>query len=657
LKGSRVDKARLQRRWWGADLTPEERAKAICGLTSELRTKEGSRRADYAFWLDMYGSSEFSGNSIGMWVTTGHGAPPLSLNVVRVVCDTARSEITQSKPRPRFLTEDGDYRLRRRAQKLQQFMDGLFYETKQYQLSPRVFDHAAIFGNGFELPYEAFDKVCIERVPPWEYLIPKAESYTGKPRQLFRSKPYDRYYLQELAEQWSIAETGERSTLRKHRIREALDKAGAPMNDELFGLDGRESDLVMVHEAWRLPDGPGVAGRHTIAVDGAELFDEEHTEEDFPPCHLRWDHDPQFFWGSGICEALQGVQYEINRLAMNIQEAHHLLGSPFWAVPRAATINESAFNNMPGSLIEFDGPQPPQLVAPVVVSADTYQYLWTLYDKAFELARVSPLSATGQKPAGLNSGEAQRVYEDVQNKRFGPVHDDYDEFHMEVSRKLLRLARKIAERKKTPFVARYVGDHFVKTVSLKEADIEDKWMVLKVNPSSALPSTPAGKTATIEQWIQLGWLSPEDGKELIGFPDLEAFMKRTTVNRELLENNIDSILDHGKAAYWPEPFDDLNLLKMGMTLAYIEAKNQKVEEDKLDVFRQYVARCVSLLSSPPPPPADPNAPAGPGGPASGGPPPGPGGPPGPPGPPPPGAPPPGGPPPGMPPPGPPPPPG
>ena len=645
---SRSDRLRLQRRWWADDV--DDRAKSIGGIVSELRTKEAPRRADYAFWLDMYGSSEFTGNSVGLWVTTGNGAPPLSLNVVRVVCDTARSEITQAKPRPRFLTEDGDYRLRRRAQKLQQFMDGLFYEVKQYQLSPRVFDHAAIFGNGFELPYEAFDKPCIERVPPWEIGIPKAESYTGAPRQMLRSKPYDRYYLLELASQWAVAKTGETSTRKKHDIRDAIEKAGPPSHDELFGLDGRESDLVMVHEAWRLPDGPKEPGRHTIVIEGAELFDEPYEEDFFPPSHLRWDHDPQFYWGSGICEALQGVQYEVNRLAMNIQEAHHLLGSPYWAIPRTATVNESATNNIPGHWIEFDGPAPPQIVAPIVVSPDTYQYLWALYQKAFELARVSPLSATGEKPAGLNSGEAQRVYEDVQNKRFGPVHDEWDEFHMDVARKLLRIARRIAARKKT-FVTRFVGDHFTKTISVKEADIEDEKMVIRVNPSSALPSTPAGKTATIEQWIGNGWLSPEDGKELLGFPDLEAFMRRNNVNREFLERNVDWILDKGKVFKWPEPFHDLNQLKLGMTLAYVEALNNDVEEEKLDLFRQYVIKCVGLLQPPPPPPdaapqgGAPPSPAGPGGaPPPGMPPPG-NAPPGPPGPPPLGAapPPPGGP--------------
>jgi hypothetical protein len=635
----RDERARTMRCWWPPGL--DDRHTAICGLVADQRTKDGPRRADMQFWLDMYGCSELTGTSVGLWVTTGSGAPPLSLNVARVVVDTCRAELTQTKPRPRFLTEDGDYKMRRRAKKLQQFMDGLFYETKQYELSERVFDHAGILGNGVQLTYEAFDKPCIERVPPWELTIPKAESYTGVPRQMFRSKPYDRYYLLELADQWAVAKSGEASTIRKSRIKDAIEKAPPPSNEELFGLDGRDSDLVMVHEAWRLPDGPKAKGRHCIVVEGATLRDDEFEEDDFPFSIFQWDRDPQFYWGHGICEHLQGIQYEVNRLAMDIQEAHHLLGAPYWALPRGASVDDGALNNLTGHAIEFDGMQPPGIVAPVVVTPDTYQYLWTLYGKAFELARVSPLSATGEKPAGLNSGEAQRVYEDVQNKRFGPVHDRWDEHHMDVARKQLRLARQIADRTGKAFVTRFVGDHYTKSISLKEADIKDDAMVLRVNPSSALPSTPAGKTATIEQWIGLGWLSPAEGKQLIQFPDLESFMRADTANREFVEGEIDSILDRGKIRTMPEPFDDLNSNKLAMTLAYIEAKSNRVEEEKLDLFRQYIKAIVAMLQPPPPPPS----PAGPGGPAPlpGQPPPG--GPPGPPGPPPPGAPPPGPPPP------------
>ena len=194
----RDERARTMRAWWPKDV--EDRHTLICNLVNKLRTEDAPRRADMAFWLDMYGCSELSGSSVGLWVTTGSGAPPLSLNVARVVVDTCRAEITQTKPRPRFLTEDGDYKLRRRAKKLQQFTDGLFYETKQRELSPRIFDHAGIMGDGWQNTYEAFGKIEIERVPRWELAIPKAESYTGKPRQIFRSKPYDRYYLLELAE-------------------------------------------------------------------------------------------------------------------------------------------------------------------------------------------------------------------------------------------------------------------------------------------------------------------------------------------------------------------------------------------------------------------------------------------------------------------------
>jgi len=603
-----ASRKKFDRRWW---LVPkEERHGSLCGVVSELRQRDASRRADMRFWLDMYGCPELSGGSVGIWVTSGVGVPPLSLNISRVIIDAARAEVTQTKPRPTFLTEDGDYKLRRKSKKLQQFTEGLFYDVHQYKLSPRIFDHGGILGTGIEHVYEEFDKPCVERVPRWELLIPKPDQATGKPRQMFRSKPYDKFYLAELAEQWATNEDGDVRTRKLAEIQRAIDKAGPPTQDELFGVDGRESDIVMVHEGWRLPNGPESPGRHTIAIEGATLFDEKFEDDEFPFEFFRWEHDPQFFWGAGICELLQGIQYEINRLTMDIQEAHHLLGVPYWSLPRSAGVVEGALNNLPGHAIEFDGPTAPQLVTPVVVGAETYNYLWALYGKAFEIARISPLSATGEKPTGLDSGESQRVYEDIQNKRFGPVHEDWDDLHMGVARKLLKVARNIAKREGS-FKARYVGDRFVRTLSLAEVDIPDA--IAKMFPTSVLPSTPAGKTATIEQWISLGWLTPAEGKRLINFPDLDHYMRAENANYEFLEKQIDSILDDGKVHTWPESFHDLVSLKLGMTLAYIDSQNNDVEEEKLDLFRQYVKHIAALqgVGQAPPPAEGEGAPTAP----------------------------------------------
>lgn len=595
-------------RWW---LAPkDERHSSVGSLVQTLRSQEAPRRADMRFWLDMYGCPELSGSSVGTWVTSGIGVPPLSLNISRVIIDAARAEVTQTKPKPTFLTEDGDYKLQRRAKKLQQFAEGLFYDVDQYRLSPRIFDHAGVMGTGVEHVYEAFDKPCVERVPRWELMVPKADSYTNNPRQMIRSKPYDKYYLTELAEQWATAESGNVATRKLAELEAAIDRADPPTQDEIFGVDGRESDLVMVHEAWRLPDGPDAPGRHAICIAGATLLDEEYEENEFPFEFFRWEHDPQFFWGTGICELLQGIQYEINRLTMDIQEAHHLLGAQYWALPRAAGVVENAFNNLPGHTIEFDGPVPPSLVAPVVIGQETFAYLWALYQKAFEIARISPQATMGQTPLGPDaSGEAQRVFEDVQNKRFGPVHEDWDQLHMGIAKKLLKVSRKIAKREGS-FKARYVGDKFMRSISITDVDIDDKSMVMKVWPTSVLPSTPAGKTATIEQWIKLGWLTPDEGKELLGYPDLGAYMRKAMVNDKLLDDQIDSIVDKGEVKTWPEPYFDISKLKLGMTLAYIDAINMGVEEAKLDLFRQYVKRCAALQGvgqAPPPAPAAPDS--------------------------------------------------
>ena len=52
---------------------------------------------------------------------------------------------------------------------------------------------------------------------------------------------------------------------------------------------------------------------------------------------------------------------------------------------------------------------------------EMYQWIQWLIQNAYQMSGISSLSAGGQKPQGLNSGEAIRTYDQIQEDRFAAL--------------------------------------------------------------------------------------------------------------------------------------------------------------------------------------------------------------------------------------------
>ena len=88
----------------------------------------------------------------------------VTFNVVKSMCDTVTAEITQNKPTATFLTSGGDWSQKRKADLLDRFCRGQFYESGIYEVAPKVFRDAAVFGTGIMKIYESEGHVQVERI-------------------------------------------------------------------------------------------------------------------------------------------------------------------------------------------------------------------------------------------------------------------------------------------------------------------------------------------------------------------------------------------------------------------------------------------------------------------------------------------------------------
>ena len=336
-------------------------------------------------------------------------------------------------------------------------------------------------------------------------------------------------------------------------------------------------------------------GRHSIVIGNATLLDEEW-EGGFPFVFLRWSSDISGFFGVGLAEELEGIQREINELLREIQKGHALIKG-FWAVVQGSTLT-AQINNDLGAIVKYTG-NPPQYYTPQIIAPEVYAHLWQLYAKSFEIAGISQLNATGQKPAGLDSGAAQRAYQDIQTERFLEIGQAYEEFVIEAARQVVRCAKKIGGG----YRVRAVDKNSVEFIKWSDVDIDEDSYVIRVYPTSLLPSTPAGKLAWAEDMMKAGIIPPDDVLDIVDFPDTESYAKRKNAARTLVERNIASMLKTGEAVS-PEPFDPHELALRLVNEAYHEARLDGVPEEKLQLLRDYMTVTKTMMPAPPPPPGD-----------------------------------------------------
>lgn len=580
--------------WWTKDSQVQD------AVVSSLRTLDDNQRHRQDFnlrHLRLYGSHSIVGLG-GSDYARPYNDGTLKMNVVKAVIDAVVAAISTVRPRPMFLTKRGDATLIKKAKNLNKFSLGQFHHVGQYELGQDIFRDAAIFGTGIEKIVERDGDLCAERVFPNELVVDDIEARYGKPRQLFQHKEVSRDLAAGLWPEFE-SEIRDAALVRDH-------------NGSYLAHDGIV-DPVSIIEAWHLPSRPDADdGRHVICTDNAVLLDEPC--EFFPFTFFRWATRPLGFFGVGLAEELTNIQVEMNQLLKKIQESMNLASSQIWA--QKGSVNKAYFSNQNWAVREYTG-QPPTFLPVQAISPEYYTWVDRLWARAFEIAGVSQLTATGRKPAGLNSGAALREYQDVQSQRFQHVQQRWEYFHLDVARIMIRLARQIDEAGDGGYQIVARSDKGLEDMSFKDVSLEDDKYQMQVFPTSLLPQTPAGKLQTIQE---LGQISPEMQQLMLSqldFPDVEQAVSLITAPLDMVDTLIDRFLSHeplSEAYRPPEPFMDLGLALQRMQQALLRADMDGYPEERLELLRQFMSEAHALLQPPAPPPTmQPGAPAAPAG--------------------------------------------
>lgn len=584
-------------RWW-LEKQPNKLAESLFGVVKFLKVNQIWRQHQAALFARMYGN-------LPIWNYLGINLTKLNvqykfpnerptLNVVQSCVDALVSRLTQSKPKPMFLTTGGDYRKRKLAKDLNRFIDGEFYQCKAYEMGEQILRDALIMGDGVVKIYRTDDKrVGLERILCTELFADESDGMYGRPQQIHQLKIIDRDIV---AGMFPSAK-------------------GAIMSAQTAYFDSSTENVqsiasqIMVCESWHLKSSEeSTDGLHVIAIDGAILEKEQFDDDDYPFVKLPYAPRTLGYWAQGLPEQLMGLQNEINRLLYTIQQSLHLCGIPKWLVEDGSKVVSAHINNQIGGIIKYQGTAPVLSVAQCVPQ-ELYAQLERLVQYAYQQSGVSMLAAASQKPAGLDSGAALREYDDLQSDRFAYLSQRHENFYLEMGKKIFNQARKIAQEE-GKYETIYPGKASISKIDFpKEViDGEDDF-IMQAFPKSAYSNYPAQRKQEIVDDMQAGILSPDEGRRLLDFPDLKQEQDLMNAPEERILKILDEMIEDGKYSP-PDPFMDLGLAKKLVVQYYNKYLQEDLEEAKADLLRTFSTQIDQMQQAAMPPPM-PGAPGQP----------------------------------------------
>lgn len=584
--------------WWKADTKAEAGAQLV-ETVAFLKEQQQYRYRQTSVHARLYGNMPLS-NYVGSKFSSMSQMNNLpvdrpTFNVIQSCVDTLVSRISQSKPKPLFLTDGSNYKQRKLAKQLNQFVGGEFYQTEAYEIGQQILRDAAILGTGCIKIFEDDEqKVKLERVLTTELLVDPNDAFYGEPRSMYQLKLVDRSVLAQIFP----------------NMKSKIEQAEQAYPDNSGDSQKTMSDQVMIAEGWHLPSSSkSTDGRHVIACTSGTLVDEEFTDDGFPFVFMHYSPRLVGFWAQGLSEQLTGTQVEINKLLVTISRSISLVGVPRVFVEDGSKVVKSHLNDQIGAIVTYRGTKPEYEVAPCV-PAELYAQLQRLIDYAYQQSGISALAATSQKPAGLNSGEAIRNYDDLQSDRFATINKRYDEMYIKLAYKMLDKACEIAERD-GKYETVYPSDDKAQEICLPDVKLLENPFVIQCFDSSSLPKEPAGRLQKVTEMMQAGLIDPAEGRRLLNFPDLEQTDRLETAAEERILKILDEIVEDGKYTP-PDPFMLPEMAMKLVTQYYNLYTALELEESKAEQLRTWHSQVLALMQAAMPQPAPAPMAAGPG---------------------------------------------
>ncbi|HMI92635.1 MAG TPA: portal protein, partial [Polyangiales bacterium] len=417
-------------RWWEAE--QDEAHGGVFQAATAIAAQQGSARDDDALYMRMYGPTDglrTGSKAKALDLSSRNGLMGQGYNLIRSAVNTAVAHVGSQRTKPRFVTDDADWSLVKRAKACEQVIKGIFDAERFYEKAGECFRDAGVTRIAAMFVFLEDGRARLERTMPGELLVDVREGYAGAPRTLYRLKAVER---QVLKEKYDLAELPPPSTLDRQ-----LFNAFPWLSDDVQST----ADQTMTITAWRLPCGK-LPGRRVVAIAGKTLDDCEYKRKRFPFAFFKWNPQQTGFYGTSIAAELRGHQRKINYLDIKIADILHKNSRSnlvtFNSPTGASSVNVQHLDNDPATIIQVKGNQPPIQLTANAVPPELFQHRREVIQDAFAQIGITELQATGQVDLGPRaSGAAIREVRESGSRRWKDRMQAWDQFAVDTARAVI----------------------------------------------------------------------------------------------------------------------------------------------------------------------------------------------------------------------------
>lgn len=462
-------------------------------------------------------------------------------NVVLSVVDTLTAKLTSNKPEATFIPIGRGYEQSRNAELANRFFSSYIKREDFYTPLHHCVKDALIFGIGI---LKILDDGTIEKVLPTEIRVSKRDAYNKEP---------------------------------KHSIQQTKKVYGSVLNEQFDTNYYSDNSTYDLKELFIM----GEKGRHLIYTDKNILHDEEYIESVSPFCFLRYQDNYGSFFGKSLIHDIKPHQEEIIRLQRAIERIHTLLSVPKIFMQKGD--NPDTLTNEIGQIVRYNS-TPPTFYTPPNLANTLEQKQRETIEEAYKIVGISQLDTQAIKPAGLNSGQALRTYEDIKSEKFAHLQLRFEELFLSIINKII-IFKSDQSNVVNIDITRKKGNN-IDWLKLKKSL---KNLKVELQEISSMPKTLSGRFAFVQDMINLQIITPEEAKSLLRLPNTDEFEDLALANRDYTMSVIDKVI--GNKPYLIDDNADLSYM-----IKIAQAQHLRAVADDWDIKEvDRLSRLIDIL--------------------------------------------------------------
>lgn len=326
-----------------------------------------------------------------------------------------------------------------------------------------------------------------------------------------------------------------------------------------FDVDSLKDRMLeeeaVVFEFWHkftknMPNGRYIKFTNKIILEDSEL---PYSHGELPFERLTDLDVPEKLNGVSRIELIKNIQNMHNNINTLIAKNIYLTGHAKWVMPRGACKIEQLGND--NTVIQYQGPVPPQMVHTQPNTPEVYNYRESLKDDMGVIYGVHGVSR-GTPPAGITAGVALQFLNEQESERASTDIVKHNSFIKRLAKKTIAVCGDYYMPDDGRML-RIMGKNNKHMIKYFDSASLQKDYDVRVQSGNALPESKAGRMQRIIELIQYkpDLLSAERLIELLEFGDTEKFTSLITEAVRSADSENEDILS-GKPCGEPEEWED-----------------------------------------------------------------------------------------------------